>query len=102
MAFSFGRGIVYSDKKGRDTRSSNYIGILRVSGDYRLITSANGARYILQHHPFPTADWNVKAWALSLSILVGRFPAGLVFEDLGSLPELPIDLPPEWRPAVVR
>jgi hypothetical protein len=96
MAFSFGRGAVPTLEKGIDTRSSNYGGVLRLSGDYRLIVSRDGSRYILQHHPFARADWNVKAWALSLSVLIGRFPDGLFFEDLPGLPDNPKEVSRSW------
>jgi hypothetical protein len=96
MAFSFGRGIVPTLNRGGDTRTSNYGGVLRLSGDYRLIVSRDGSRYILQHHPFARADWNVKAWALSLSVLIGRFPAGLSFDDLATLPDSPSQVSRSW------
>ena len=93
MPFSFGRGAVYTSNKGSDSRTGNYAYVLAASGDYRLIVTLNGARYCLQHQPFKGSGWNVVSWAVSLSVLIGRFPSGLAFEGLSGLPENPLDVP---------
>lgn len=96
MAFSFGRGSVPTLGRGSDVRSAHYGGVLRVSGDYRLIVTPNGARYCLQRLSSPRAGWKVVSWALSLLVLIGRFPVGLAFDDLAALPVNPAHVARGW------
>ena len=99
--FPLGRLSRLSDNpswRSADTRHPRYAGVLCQSGDFRLIVVGTGSRYEVQTFRPSVREvfyYTVKHASL-LSVLLGRLPVGVVFDNVADLPEKPFDVPRPW------